>query len=125
MKAEAILKLYIDQLNKKCVCKWDMPLTDDPNPDLAEKLDQYAFQKHVPDLIEHIYGTEPQFIIVGYDWMDDDLTEEETEKADADCERGWSSIHQCLQTLGYDAVDDVDGSGGGLYYGATLFKKVR
>jgi len=64
-------------------------------------------------------------LVINYDYWTDEL------QGDSDCEKWlewyddvlFSKIDELMSELGYNEVDSMDGSGGGLYYGAKLFRK--
>lgn len=66
-------------------------------------------------------------IVIYYDYADDELGREETNKLVNwlydDPKGGWLLMKSFLRSKGYVEVDEHDGSGNGLYYGATLFRK--
>jgi len=66
-------------------------------------------------------------IVIHYDYCSDELNDAEKNKL---CDwlynssiGGWTAIRDLLSNQGYDEVDECDGSGGGLYYGLTVFRK--
>ena len=81
------------------------------------------------DMIEKCLGytTNSGDIVIGYDYGDDELPVNDVnpfvdwlykERSGA-----WGQINRLMKEQGYHIADDQDGSGGGLYYGVTLFKK--
>lgn len=71
-------------------------------------------------------------IIVSYDYCDDELSDKgpdgEWNSSDAAKWYSWyekvltPGIYNIMSKLGYDEVDEMDGSGGGLFYGVTQFR---
>jgi hypothetical protein len=64
-------------------------------------------------------------IVIHYDWMDDEMSENERNEF-----QGWlwngffDRLESEMNKLGYVSMDvDMDGSGNGLYYGLEVFRK--
>lgn len=72
---------------------------------------------------------QPGDIVVHYNYWDDELSSStDTDKLITwlydDPSGGWTQVRSYLAKHGYIEVDEMDGSGSGLYYGATVFRKV-
>ena len=63
-------------------------------------------------------------LMVYYDWMDDGLSEDDVKKfQEWYYDEFFTNLSTEMSKLGYSEVDEVCGSGGGLYYGVVLFRK--
>lgn len=64
-------------------------------------------------------------LIIGYDYSDDECVDktEANRLSDWIYNFAWPTLNRCLAENGCKEVYDCDGSGGGLYYGLTVFKK--
>ena len=63
---------------------------------------------------------------IGYDFMDDNLSRADAEKLDSFLyDEAWPRINRVMGLLGYGVRDELDGSGGGLSYGTTLYYKMK
>ena len=70
-------------------------------------------------------GVKPGDIVIAFDYCTDDIRHTDKEKQFCN----WiSQMHGVVTTVmlvhGYRNVNDHDGSGGGLYYGHTVFRKI-
>jgi len=65
---------------------------------------------------------------IGYDYFSEELNDDDKNKLQTwlydDVNGGHMKLKSFLMKHGYESVDVNDGSGGGLYYGAELFRKV-
>lgn len=83
-----------------------------------------------PDDIEccgFIESAQGDDIVIHYDYCADDLSEADEDKLREwlyGSTTGWGQIYSVLKKHGYRMIEDNDGSGDGLYYGAELFRKV-
>ena len=73
-------------------------------------------------------------VVIHYDYMTDELDGGYCDKENyggSECEKWlewysnklFSEIYELMSELGYEEVDEMDGSGGGMYYGQILFRK--
>lgn len=104
------LKTVIDTLNQQ----WDCG--------------SFNIMTHTEALDCGLDDLEPTDIVIYYDYCSDELSDDDTNKLSEwlydDYNGGWGAIHAYLASQGYGPVNDNDGSGGGLYYGAANFRKV-
>ena len=67
-------------------------------------------------------------IIVSYDYCDDELDPANINHLVQwlydDPNGGWNAVRNYLSQQGFAEIEDQDGSGNGLYYGAALFRKI-
>lgn len=76
------------------------------------------------DAHEHLSEYEPGDVAIYYDYMDDGLSY-------ADCDKlrdwlydvAWPLMREYMADNGYEATEDNDGSGNGMYYGYEAFRK--
>jgi hypothetical protein len=64
-------------------------------------------------------------IVIHYDWMDDEMSEDERNEFQDWLWNGFfDRLESEMNKLGYIRLDvDMDGSGNGLYYGLEVFRK--
>lgn len=106
-----------------------------PHRDRAECSGLYLVtdEAHMKDYFQD--DVQPGDLVVGFDYWTDELKGNNREEyAGSECEDfvNWidstlwrGAYHQIMAKFGYQEVDDRDGSGGGLYYGASLFRKLK
>ena len=60
-----------------------------------------------------------------YNYCTDELSDSESDKLNKWLyDDGWEIIREWMRVNGYVEIEDNDGSGGGLYYGGTLYRKI-
>lgn len=64
----------------------------------------------------------PTDIAIFYDYCTDDMDESTWEAWNNWYQHMFTRLHDVMDVNGYEAIDDNDGSGGGLYYGAILYR---
>jgi hypothetical protein len=71
---------------------------------------------------------EPEDIGIYYDYISDELSEPEKDKLVTwlydDPNGGHEVIKSWMSSNGYELINEIDGSGDGMYYGGTLYRKV-
>lgn len=70
---------------------------------------------------------DPDDVVIFADFTDESLTDDDSinEFAEWYYDRLFEQISQQMRMLGYQAIAENDGSGGGLYYGATLYRRTK
>ena len=107
-----------------------------PHKDRAEASGLYLVTEE-PHMRDYFHDeVQPGDLVLGFDYWTDELKGHgrDEEYAGSECEDFIKWIHstiwngalnQIMWQFGYEEVDCHDGSGGGLYYGATLFRKTQ
>ncbi len=71
--------------------------------------------------------TTPDDIAIYWDFCTDELSNDQTDKLIEwlfDSDTGLNLLMEVMTSWGYKMIGDHDGSGGGLYYGALVYRKV-
>lgn len=92
------------------------------------KFPQYGSIKvmeHEPDYFDGVDVLDGD-VVVFCDFMTDDCQSksEEDQLVDWYCSTLYGDIDKAMSSLGYELITDNDGSGGGLYYGGALYRKI-
>lgn len=68
---------------------------------------------------------QPADAVITYNFCDDDLLPEASEGLDTWLyDHAWPLITATMLKLGFRSIEENDGSGGGLYYGGSLYRHV-
>lgn len=67
----------------------------------------------------------PTDVAIFYDYCTDDMDELAWEAWNNWYQHMFTRLHDVMDVNGYEAIDDNDGSGGGLYYGAILYRSKK
>lgn len=67
----------------------------------------------------------PTDVAIFYDYCTDDMDESDWDEWDNWYQHMFTRLHDVMDVNGYEAIDETDGSGGGLYYGAILYRSKK
>lgn len=67
----------------------------------------------------------PTDVAIFYDYCTDEIADSAFDSWDEWYQHMFTRLHNVMDVNGYEAIDDNDGSGGGLYYGAILYRSKK